>query len=85
MVVFKLLLRKGYLPFLYIKKEVIEVRNKQSVIGQKIAFSDVLKKQSIIDDLFNLGITEGKNLERLHDLDYQELKHLLVLERLKRS
>lgn len=61
------------------------MRNKQSVIGQKIAFSDVLKRQIIIDNLFNLGITEGKNLERLHDLDYHELKHLLVLERLKRS
>ena len=62
-----------------------ELRNKHNVIGQRVSFSDALKRQIIIDDLLKIGITQGKNNERLHDLKYHELKHLLVLERLEKS
>ncbi|WP_160299086.1 hypothetical protein [Bacillus alveayuensis] len=42
-----------------------------------------LKKQHVIRQLLDMGITEYQN-QSIYDLDYYTLRHVLVIEKVKR-
>jgi hypothetical protein len=50
---------------------------------EKVQFSQELKRQIIIRQLLDMGITEHEG-KSIHDLDYYTLRHVLVMERVKR-
>ncbi len=50
---------------------------------EKVQLSNELKKQIIIRLLLDMGITEYKN-QSIYNLDYYTLRHVLVMERVKR-
>jgi hypothetical protein len=52
------------------------------VLYEKVQLSNELKKQIIIRQLLDMGITEYQN-QSVYDLDYYTLRHVLVMERVK--
>jgi hypothetical protein len=49
---------------------------------EKVQFSQELKRQIIIRQLLDIGITEHQG-QSIYDLDYYSLRHLLVMQRVK--
>jgi hypothetical protein len=49
---------------------------------EKVQFSQELKRQIIIRQLLDLGITEHQG-QSIYDLDYYTLRHVLVMEKVK--
>jgi hypothetical protein len=49
---------------------------------EKVQFSNELKKQIIIRQLLDMGITEHQG-QSIYDLDYYTLRHVLVMEKVK--
>jgi hypothetical protein len=52
------------------------------VLYEKVQFSQELKKQIIIRQLLDLGITEYQN-QSIYDLDYYTLRHVLAIAKIK--
>jgi hypothetical protein len=52
------------------------------VLYEKVQLSNELKKQIIIRQLLDMGITEYQN-QSIYDLDYYTLRHVLVMEKVK--
>jgi hypothetical protein len=52
------------------------------ILYEKVQLSNELKKQIIIRQLLDLGITEHQG-QSIYDLDYYSLRHLLVIQRVK--
>jgi hypothetical protein len=52
------------------------------ILYEKVQFSQELKRQMIIRELMDLGITEHKG-ESVYDLDYYTLRHILTMEKVK--
>lgn len=51
-------------------------------MGEKASFTQELKKQHMIQQLINLGITED-NGTSIQNLDYYSLRHLLTMARIR--
>jgi hypothetical protein len=52
------------------------------ILYEKVQFSQELKRQIIIRQLLDMGITEHQG-QSIYDLDYYTLQHVLVMERVK--
>jgi hypothetical protein len=52
------------------------------ILYEKVQLSNELKKQIIIRQLLDLGITEHQG-QSIYDLDYYTLRHVLVMEKVK--
>jgi hypothetical protein len=52
------------------------------ILYEKVQFSQELKKQIIIRQLLDLGITEYQN-QSIYDLDYYTLRHVLAIAKIK--
>ncbi|WP_199426257.1 hypothetical protein [Thermaerobacillus caldiproteolyticus] len=52
------------------------------ILYEKVQFSNELKKQIIIRQLLDMGITEYQS-QSIYDLDYYTLRHVLVMQRVK--
>jgi hypothetical protein len=53
------------------------------ILYEKVQFSQELKRQIIIRQLLDMGITEHQG-QSIYDLDYYTLRHVLVIEKVKR-
>jgi hypothetical protein len=49
---------------------------------QLVQFGEELKRQFVIRQLLDMGITEHQG-QSIYDLDYYTLRHVLVMEKLK--
>jgi hypothetical protein len=52
------------------------------ILYEKVQFSQELKRQIIIRQLLDMGITEHQG-QSIYDLDYYTLRHVLVMANLK--
>ncbi|WP_197072002.1 hypothetical protein [Geobacillus kaustophilus] len=48
-----------------------------------VQFGEALKRQFVIRQLLDMGITEHQG-KSIYDLDYYTLRHVLVMEKVKR-
>jgi hypothetical protein len=54
------------------------------VLYSTVKLSQDAEKQSMISDLLALGITESKEGINIHDLNYYEVRHELVLAEIRK-
>ena len=55
------------------------------MIGKKMPVSQEAMRQAFVQELRNMGITEGRNGEQLNHLDYHSVLNLVTIERIKRD
>jgi hypothetical protein len=53
------------------------------ILYEKVQYTQEIKKQIIIRQLLDMGITEHRG-QSIYDLDYYTLRHVLVMEKVKR-
>jgi hypothetical protein len=52
------------------------------ILYEKVQYTQELKRQIIIRQLIDMGITEHQG-KSIYDLDYYTLRHVLVMQRVK--
>jgi hypothetical protein len=52
------------------------------ILYEKVQYTQELKRQIMIRQLIDMGITEHQG-QSIYDLDYYTLRHVLVMEKLK--
>jgi len=55
-----------------------------AMLYKAVNMTNELKRQAIIQDLLNIGVTEYKG-KPVHELDYYEAKHALTMERIRQG
>jgi hypothetical protein len=55
------------------------------VLYSTVKLSQDTQRQSMISDLLALGITESKEGINIHDLNYYDLRHELVLAEIRKK
>jgi hypothetical protein len=53
------------------------------ILYEKVQYTQELKRQMMIRQLIDMGITEHEG-KSIYDLDYYTLRHVLVMEKVKR-
>jgi hypothetical protein len=53
------------------------------ILYEKVQYTQELKRQIIIRQLLDMGITEHQG-QSIYDLDYYTLRHVLAMEKVKR-
>jgi hypothetical protein len=53
------------------------------ILYEKVQYTQEIKKQIIIRQLLDMGIKEHQG-QSIYDLDYYTLRHVLVMEKVKR-
>jgi hypothetical protein len=53
------------------------------ILYEKVQYTQELKRQMMIRQLIDMGITEHQG-QSIYDLDYYTLRHVLVMEKVKR-
>jgi hypothetical protein len=53
------------------------------ILYEKVQLTQELKRQMMIRQLLDMGITEYQG-QSIYDLDYYTLRHVLVMEKVKR-
>jgi hypothetical protein len=53
------------------------------ILYEKVQYTQELKRQMMIRQLIDMGVTEHQG-QSIYDLDYYTLRHVLVMEKVKR-
>jgi hypothetical protein len=53
------------------------------ILYEKVQYTQELKRQMMIRQLIDIGVTEHEG-KSIYDLDYYTLRHVLVMEKVKR-
>jgi hypothetical protein len=53
------------------------------ILYEKVQYTQELKRQMMIRQLIDMGVTEHEG-KSIYDLDYYTLRHVLVMEKVKR-